>query len=192
MVVEDIRGMLIARATRDLEVRERLRAEGSLFDGYHPDMQAVHEDNAAALDEVIQAHGWPTAELAGADGAEAAWLIVQHAIGLPDFQRRCLDRLQEAAASGEIPAWQPAMLLDRIRILEGKPQVYGTQFDWNADGEMEAFPIEDAARIEERRAAVGLPSFTDTKQAMQSQPKPPNPADRAARRDEWAKKVGWR
>jgi hypothetical protein len=192
MVAEDIRGMLIERATRDLEVRERLRAEGSLFDGYHPEMQAVHEDNAAALDDIIQAHGWPTAELAGADGAEAAWLIVQHAIGLPEFQRRCLERLQEAAATGAIPAWQPAMLLDRIRILEGKPQVYGTQFDWNAEGEMEAFPIEDAARIEERRAAVGLPSFTDTKQAMQSQPKPPNPADRAARRDEWAKKVGWR
>jgi hypothetical protein len=192
IVTEDIREQLIARATKDLEVRERLRAEGSLFDGYHPEMQAVHEDNAAALDEIIQVHGWPTAELAGPDGAEAAWLIVQHAIGLPAFQRRCLDHLQRAATSGQIPAWQPAMLLDRIRILEGRPQVYGTQFDWTAEGEMEAFPIEDAGRVEQRRAAVGLPSFADTKAAMQSQPKPPNPADRAAKRDEWAKKVGWR
>jgi hypothetical protein len=192
MIVEELRDRLIAMARNDLEVRERLRVEGTLHDGYNPEMQAVHDANAAELEELAAEHGWPTEGNAGADGAEAAWMIIQHAIGLPDFQRRCLHRLQGAAAAGRIPAWQPAMLLDRIRVLEGKPQVYGTQFDWDAEGNLVASPIEDMARVEERRSAVGLPSFEDTRAAMQSQPKPPNPAERAARRDEWARKVGWR
>jgi hypothetical protein len=84
------------------------------------------------------------------------------------------------------------MLLDRIRVLEGKAEIYGTQFDWDAEGNMVPFPIEDLGRVEERRAAVGLPSLEETKAAMQSQPKPPDPAERAARRAEWARKVGWR
>ena len=34
----------------------------------------------------------------GKDGAEAAWLIAQHAIGEPEFQRRALLLIQESAA----------------------------------------------------------------------------------------------
>jgi hypothetical protein len=191
-IVGELRDRLVALATRDFTVRQRLHAEGTLNDGYHPEMQAVHDANAAELGEIIDQHGWPGEAKAGADGAEAAWLIVQHAIGLPDFQRHCLERLQHAATAGAVPAWQPAMLLDRIRVLEGRPQVYGTQFDWDEAGDLIAFPIEDAARLEERRAAVGLPDFEQTKAVMQSQPKPTNLAERAARREEWAKKVGWR
>ena len=46
-----------------------------------------------------------------------------------------LSALQAAAGRGEVPPLQPAMLEDRIRTFEGRPQRYGTQFDWDADGE---------------------------------------------------------
>jgi hypothetical protein len=36
---------------------------------------------------------------------------------------------------GDAPALQAAMLEDRIRAFEGRPQRYGTQFDWDANGE---------------------------------------------------------
>ena len=45
----------------------------------------------------------------------AAGVIAQHAIGKPDFQRRYLLRLQEAAGCGQIEAWQPAMLEENLR-----------------------------------------------------------------------------
>jgi hypothetical protein len=67
---------------------------------------------------------------------------VQHAISLPQFQRQCLALLQAAVTRGEAPAWQVAMLTDRIRILEGRQQLYGTQFDWDANGQMSPLPIE--------------------------------------------------
>ncbi len=44
---ETLRATLLAMARHDREVLERLAADGSLFAGYHPEMQAVHEANAA-------------------------------------------------------------------------------------------------------------------------------------------------
>jgi hypothetical protein len=183
-------------ADHDLAVRERLASDGSLFDGYHPEMRAVHEANAAALDEIISQNGWPTADLVGERAAQAAWLIVQHAIGRPAFQRRCLELLQREASAGRVPAWRPAMLLDRIRAFEGKPQVYGTSFDWDDAGQMSPLPIEDADHVDERRAGVGLEPLADAiaRHRLQTaaEPVPEDLAQRRRQADGWAREVGWR
>ena len=50
------------------------------------------------LRELIREHGWPDEQIAGKDGAEAAWLIAQHAIGEPDFERQSLKLLRACAA----------------------------------------------------------------------------------------------
>ena len=188
----DLRDRLLALRDHDQAVRSRLAADGSLFQGYHPEMQAAHEANAAALQALVDAHGWPTTALVGEDGAEAAWLVAQHAIGLPDFQRACLAAVRGSGA----PAWQAAYLDDRIRVLEGRRQLYGTQFDWDADGRLSPEPIEDAEGVDVRRAAVGLPPLAEAiGKARQGAGDEPIPADRAARQAEkeaWARKVGWR
>ena len=87
-----LRDELVAMAEEDQRVRAELAAEVSLFDGYHPTMQAIHDKNAVRLTEIIEQHGWPGRGLVGEDGARAAWLILQHAIGHPDLQRRGLGR----------------------------------------------------------------------------------------------------
>jgi hypothetical protein len=193
---DDLRRTLIALAEHDLAVRARLAADGSLFRGYHPQMQAVHEANAAALETIIATRGWPTREFVGEDGAEAAWLIAQHAIGLPDFQRRSLAAQQSAAAAGQVPAWQPAMLLDRIRNFEGKPQLYGTQFDWDDDGQLNPLPIENPEGVDERRASVGLPplasAIAEKRRSAANERPPTDQKTRAREMAEWAKQVGWR
>jgi len=187
---------LVALAAHDLETRQRLAEDGSLFEGYHPKMQVVHEANARELETIIAQLGWPGRELVGDDGAEAAWLIVQHAIGLPQFQRRCLKLLQAAAANGEVPQWQPAFLLDRILTFEGKPQVYGTSFDWDEDGLMSPRPIADPAAVDERRAAVGLPTLAEAidrhRVQAENEPRPASFSERQRRLQEWAESVGWR
>jgi hypothetical protein len=193
---DELRERLIALAANDEAVRSRLAADGTLFDGYHPEMQVVHEANAAALEALIAEHGWPTEALAGDDGAEAAWRIVQHAIGLPDFQRACLARIVAAADAGEIPAWQPAFLGDRIRTFEGRPQVYGTQFDWDEQGLMSPLPIEDPDNVDVRRTEIGLAPLAEaTERHRRESGSEPRPEDLAARRREahaWAVKTGWR
>ena len=114
----------------------------------------MHEANAARLDEIIEQHGWLGADVVGAEGAEAAWLVAQHAIGLPSFQRRCLQPLEIAAGEGPVSAWQPAMLLDRIRVFEVRPQLYRTSFDLDENCKMTPLPIEDREHVDERRLAA--------------------------------------
>ena len=48
------------------------------------------------------------------------------------------------------------LLTDRVRIAEGKPQVYGTQGQTNPDGVLIPFPIEDEEHVDERPKAIGL------------------------------------
>src|SRR5690606_26912323 len=73
------RQRLIDAALRDHETRTRLARSGVLFAGYHPEMEAVHLENAALLAQAFDAIGWPGRGLLGDDGAGAAFLILQHA-----------------------------------------------------------------------------------------------------------------
>ena len=150
-----LRDELVAMAAEDQRVRAQLAAGGSLFDGYHPRMEEVHRRNAARLTEVIEQHGRPGRGVVGEDGARAAWLVLQHAIAHPDLQRQGLVLLREAVARGDVPAVEAAMLEDRVRVFEGRPQRYGTQFDWDENGQLNPLPIEDEANVDVRRS-VGL------------------------------------
>lgn len=66
-----LRRELLSLREEDTRVREELAADGSLYEGYHPKMEAVHSHNAARLREIVGEHEWPGASLVGADGAEA-------------------------------------------------------------------------------------------------------------------------
>jgi hypothetical protein len=193
-----IRTELLAMAEDDLRVRTELSADGSLFRGYHPDMRAVHDRNAARLTRIMDEHGWPGERDVGADGAEAAWLIVQHAIAQPALQRRALKALLTAAARGEVPARQVAMLEDRVRTFEGRPQRYGTQFDWDPSGQLSPLPLDDPDGLDARRESVGLRPLVEEIEARREEARrssEPPPGDWAARRramEEWLREVGWR
>jgi uncharacterized protein DUF6624 len=189
---------LLAMADEDHRVRAELAADGSLFDGYHPRMRAVHDGNAARLLAIVRQRGWPGKSQVGPDGARAAWLIVQHAIGQPALQREALDALRVAGARGEVPAEQPAMLEDRIRTLEGRPQRYGTQLDWDESGQLNPLPIEDRDAVDTRRLAVGLGPLEEAVRALRAaaaaegQRPPDDWHARRRRMEEWLRETGWR
>jgi hypothetical protein len=116
---------------------------------------AVDVKTSLRVREIIAAHGWPGFSLVGQDGADAAWLIVQHATHDRAFQEDCLARLQDAVARGEAEARHVAYLEDRLATTAGRPQRYGTQFTEH----LEPHPIEDEEHLDERRRAVGLSSM---------------------------------
>jgi hypothetical protein len=189
---EELAAELIALAAEDQRVRAELLAEGVLFGGYHPRMEAVHRHNAARLAEIIAEVGWPSERVVGVEGAAAAGLIAQHAIGEPAFQRACLVALQRASERGEVPAWQPAMLEDRIRVFEGRLQRYGTQLDIDEEGRLHPHPIEDPDGVEERRRAVGLDSLADRLARAERVPPPADRAEHQRGYERWLREVGWR
>jgi len=197
-VAEDWRTLLIEAAARDVETRSRLAASGVLFQGYHPEMEAVHDTNAGLLTRVFDAIGWPGRRLMGDEGAGAAFLILQHAIGHPALQRRGLELMLEAIPLGEANALDAAYLSDRIAVFEGREQTFGTQFDWDANGQLSPAPTRDQATLDARRTSVGLPPMAETiahmraTAAAESERAPRDLARRRAEYEAWARRVGWR
>ena len=195
---ETLRDELLEMARLDRTVRAELAASGELFDaGYEPRMARVHERNARRLHRIIESVGWPGTDLVGPDGAEAAWMILQHAIAEPGLLRRVLPLLQAAAREGRASPRHAAMLEDRIRFFEGRPQRYGTQFDWDAEGKLSPGEVEDPQRLDERRLSVGLPPLAEQMEEARlradvegDRPPADHPAHARAR-EEWAAAVGW-
>jgi hypothetical protein len=192
---EALRAELIRMQDHDLKVRQRLLDEAKLGGFYVPEMEAVHRQNAARLREIIAEYGWPHEEIAGEDGAKAAWLIAQHAIGEPDFQRQTLVLLKKHTAEGKLPAWQAAYLEDRIAVQEGRPQRYGTQWiDDMRDGLARPLPLEGPDRVNEFRASVGLDPLHPIPPPGPDLPKEIQKQEQANRDawEVWFVKVGWR
>jgi hypothetical protein len=122
-------------------------------------VKKADEANTAWLKQVVRDKGWPAISEVGADGADAAWLLVQHADADAKFQRECLDLMTRMPAD-EVSRTRLAYLTDRVLLAEGKKQVYGTQFH-SVDGQWVARPLEDAAHVDERRSKAGLNTLAE-------------------------------
>jgi len=117
--------------------------------------------NTDRLREIVSQHGWPGRSLVGDEGAHNAWLIAQHADRQLDFQREALELLADAVRHGDAAQRDLAYLTDRVRMNEGRQQVFGTQIAEVKDGKGVPWPVEDPINLDARRAAIGLPPFEE-------------------------------
>ena len=167
---------LIRMKQHDLEVRQRLLDAGKLQEGYAPEMEAVHLRHSRRLEEILAETGYPSIRKVGREASEAAWFLIQHSISRPDFMRRMLALLRSLPPE-EIDAKQTACLEDRIRMYEGKKQLYGTQFDWDEEGRLSPVPCDDLRRVAERREKLGFPPLEQQIDRMRREqtffPRPP-------------------
>lgn len=189
---------LLDMVEEDNRVRTELIESGELFQDYNSQMADVHQRNGKHLDTILMQYGWPGSSLVGEDAADAAWLILQHAIGNPALQRRCLPLLKKSAEMGETKAFQVAYLEDRICYFEGRPQRYGTQFDWDENGVLCPHPIENPTQVDIIRESVGLGSLSEHVQEMRERAssegneRPGDFHERQKKKEVWARSVGWR
>lgn len=125
-----------------------------------PKLAAIDRANRQRMKEIVARYGWPGNSLVGKEGANAAWLLVQHADADRPFQKECLGLMEQAAAKGEASKTNLAYLTDRVLVGEHKKQRYGTQAR-EVNGRFEPEPIEDEANVDKRRAEVGLPPLAE-------------------------------
>jgi hypothetical protein len=118
-------------------------------------MAAVDQENLEFLKRLVEKHGWLSRTLVSADGAKAAWLMLQHADSDREFQKKCLEMMKGLPA-GEVEGKDIAYLTDRILVNEGQPQIYGTQIKSSANGGLELAPLFEPEQVDERRKKMGL------------------------------------
>lgn len=189
---ESLEKGLLDMEARDQALRGELTASGELTHGYHPRLEELHRANSSRLRQIIAVFGWPGIALVGEKGARAAWRIALHAVSEPGFMRQCRDLIDAASQKQDAPRWQFAIIDDRIRVYEGKPQRYGTQLRLGANG-LEPHPLENESRINSMRMQAGLPPLAQflAKARLQPQPAVAEQAKRDAADLEFRRSVGW-
>ncbi|WP_340152286.1 DUF6624 domain-containing protein [uncultured Marivirga sp.] len=181
----------------DLALRQQLVDKGQLGESYDKEMEELHNKNAGILDEIIDAIGYPTPEKVGEEASEASWLIIQHSISRPDFMRKCAQLLENEVKAKKANPKNLAYLTDRIAVLEGNPQHYGTQFDWSEERQLSPNRVDNWAQVNERRKSIGLNTLEQQTEVIRKQARLENnvpPADFEKRKqemDNWRQKVGW-
>jgi hypothetical protein len=162
---EALAAELKAMASEDQRIRQRAprtRKKFRVLMSLEETMEWRRVDvaNADRLREIVERYGWPGRSLVGEEGAEHAWLLAQHARSL-DFQRQALALIADAVKRGEATPRQLAYLTDRVRLNEGRKQVYGTQIAGVRDGVGVPWPVENPEELDARRTAIGLEPFDE-------------------------------
>lgn len=123
-------------------------------------IETIDLENLLCLKAIIERFGWPGFKLVGEEGADKMWLLVQHCDRDLEFQKACLQLLEDAVAKEDAPKRHLAYLRDRILVNEGLPQLYGTQM-LIIDGQVIPRSIEKESQLDERRADMGLEPFNE-------------------------------
>lgn len=123
------------------------------------DLTTGHVERLAAI---VAGSGWPGLSRVVADGADAAWIIAQHADAANDLRRPLLDALAAAVEAGDADPRHYACLADRIAVVDGEPQRYGTVLGRDEDGRATfPAPAADPAALDVARGALGLPTIDE-------------------------------
>lgn len=113
-------------------------------------------ENQAQLKAMLPPRGWFLRSEVGAEAIAAAWLIVQHAINSDiALVRAVVASMKALVPTGEIEKADYAMLADRVAVVDGVRQTYGTQMICN-EFKWVLYPVEDEAGVDARRKEMGI------------------------------------
>ncbi len=111
--------------------------------------------NQLVLKHLVAKYGWLGKSSIGYRGETTIFLVIQHAPLA--YQKEMFPLMKVAVSKGEANAVNLAYLEDRILVIEGKKQKYGTQVMYNAKlKRYELAPILDVSSVNVRRQKLGL------------------------------------
>lgn len=127
---------------------------------YNPDSiptDNINNYNFIKLKSFIAKNGFPRLKEVGKDGLFSIFILTQHCDDI-QFMKNVCDTLWCFVKNQEFEASHLAYLVDRINLMEGKNQIFGTQ-NMYFDKETNKFIIpklEDPGKLNCRRKEIGL------------------------------------
>jgi hypothetical protein len=129
--------------------------------GNHTDIDhKVDKQNLIKVVSLIEKCGMPTLKEISKKQMSAIWLVFQHADNTN--RKKYFPLLKESAKNGDLNRSNIALMEDRILMIDGKPQIYGSQISQNSKTKKwELYNLENPEFVDKRRAEVGLGSLSD-------------------------------
>lgn len=116
----------------------------------------MNEKNLNEIEKLLATRGWPKKSQVGQAAAGAAFYILQHSNA--ESQQKYIALFEKCCRENEGDWQQYALLFDRMRMNQNKPQRFGTHtyLDPRAGRTNELYPLEDEAKVDEWRKEIGL------------------------------------
>lgn len=124
---------------------------------YLNEMATIDIQNKVKIESILEKYGWIEQSKIGEKAADGIFYVVQHTD--LEFKEKYFPQLKKLAAIGEASPIRCAMMEDRILMLQGKKQIYGTQANNNLrpDKKLAIWPIEDPSQVNILRKKLGSP-----------------------------------
>src|SRR5690349_6820870 len=126
--------------------------------------QTIDAPNTGRLEQIFNQIGFPNTAKVRKDGMQAFMTLLQHATS-DTLRVRAVKPITKAFKNKEMPPMGYANFVDRLRLHQGKKQLYGSGFDFK-DGKLVLSPTEDLKNLEKRRAKIGLPPMSEAIRMM--------------------------
>ncbi len=146
----------------DQKYRSEMRGVSEKYGWDSPQMDSlwklqgpIDDKNTKRICELMDEIGYPGKSVVGSGEASTAFLIIQHSN--LETQEKYLHLITEAADNDEVRWSSLALLVDRVNMGQGKPQIYGSQIKTDkSTGEYYFAEIADPFKVDSLRANVGL------------------------------------
>lgn len=115
----------------------------------------IDKQNLSTVVSLIEKCGMPTTKEITQKQMDAIWLTFQH--GDNTNRKKYFSLLKKAADNGDLNKSDMALMEDRILMLDGKPQIYGSQVTKDKEtGAWMLYDLQNPETVDKRRAEVGL------------------------------------
>lgn len=142
------------------EIQSKYGGDGKEMRALVKSMKETDSVNLVKVSAIYNKFGWLGEDEIGSQGNTTLFMVVQHS----DLksQEKYLPVISEAVKKGKAKARHLALLQDRVNLLQGRKQIYGSQVSWNMKtNDYYVLPLEDPENVDKRRAGVGLSPLAD-------------------------------
>lgn len=137
-----------------LEAEKKLGKDSEAYEYFWQVVEAQDKVLEKEVTNIIDKFGWLGISQVGRLANATQWSVLQH--GAVTTKEKYAPLLKESVLKKESQATHYARLIDRMLVNSGKPQVYGTQIDYNSGKAPAFFPIEKSEYLNQRRKEIGL------------------------------------
>jgi hypothetical protein len=120
--------------------------------------EVLDKQNQEVVIKILDSLGWLGPKQIGDSASDALFLTIQHSN--VRLMEKYLPMMKKAVELGDASKEGLALLIDRVEMLNYRPQIYGSQMNY-VNGKLEVYLLKDFAHVDSLRATMNLEPLKD-------------------------------